>query len=269
MAVEIFKNDEDNILFGQDGNCFKSPFNFGNSFRNKMGLNNYIEIPNLSLAPVYTAIISTSGYNSGYDQILFNIQNTNLDNYSFQAENAGAQYLKYLKNWVGGNQAINAMVAQVSAPKRIINGVIIPGTTQPYKLTDGLSITTSTSSAETNNYNISKIWIGAARNANGSTPNYYSHSTLAHNRFLLYSRELSLSEIKYLFDNGQCDEPQSTVGLEIYIKLNQAELLNISGIDQVGVRDISGNNRHGRIVSLPVGSDAEKIAYANTNLLTP
>lgn len=86
--------------------------------------------------------------------------------------------------------------------------------------------------------------------------------------FLIYGRDLSENELRYLYNNELGNEPLSSNLLLVYYKYLQAEIFDFGGaIEQaVGVRDYSGNNNHGLIMNLPAGTLQEQLDYANTNL---
>src|SRR5690554_960964 len=81
--LKIYNNGENKILMSAGDRIIRQPYDFGLSFVNPLGLNNYIEIE----APfpkyhTWAAWINTPPTN---ERNLLNFQNTNLDNYSLQS----------------------------------------------------------------------------------------------------------------------------------------------------------------------------------------
>lgn len=88
----------------------------------------------------------------------------------------------------------------------------------------------------------------------------------------LFDRSFDISEIQYNASNGNGNDPTSTLSLKVWYKFEEAEILDFSdALDGsnmlVGFRDYSGNNRHLELKNLPAGTLAEKLAYANANLI--
>lgn len=81
----------------------------------------------------------------------------------------------------------------------------------------------------------------------------------------IYDRAITQEELVYRKNNRLGNELLNINGLWAEYPLSGAEILNIGGSDFVGVRDISGNNRHIPILSLPVGDLESQLAWANTN----
>ncbi len=99
---------------------------------------------------------------------------------------------------------------------------------------------------------------------NNPTISSYSTNTLI-NRVLIFNRQLSVAELKHLFNNGNGNEPISKTGLIAECNFNEANI--IDGTD-VGFIDESGNNVHGRITSgLPAGTLQEQVDFVNQNSL--
>lgn len=89
--------------------------------------------------------------------------------------------------------------------------------------------------------------------------------------FLLYGRDLTENELRYLYNNELGNGPLNLNLLLVYYKYLQAEIFDFGGTigQAVGVRDYSGNNNHGRIMNLPAGTLQEQLDYANANLFEP
>lgn len=93
-------------------------------------------------------------------------------------------------------------------------------------------------------------------------------STIISN-YCVFSRKLPQSELNFLWNNGLWNDFQSRVGLEVFLLMDKAEILNTGFADFVGIRDHSGHNRHGRIMNLPAGTLQEQLDWANENLFVP
>lgn len=271
MTTKLYKNTEGKVLMSVGNKLIKQPYEFGLAFQNRMGLKNYLQISNISISQYGTILTTSTNFiPATYAQVVFNCQNSNNDNYSYWSETAGADLLKYLKNYGGANQATNTIAHINSAVKKIIIGCVTR-VTSINSIINGDNTLTSTTSTQTNTLPITKIWVGALRSSNGILPSEYSNSSIKHNRFVMYSRELSLSEIRYYYNNSLGNDLQSTTGIEIDLHCNKAEILDFSllqdGSDmRVGCRDYSGFNRHGEIMNLPAGTLQQKLDYANANL---
>ena len=86
MAQKIYNNGSDGkILMSSAGKVIRQPYEFGNAFRNRMGLNNYIEIT-ISIPSEFTLL--NWFYNSIFSQDfsiyapISNITDSINDNYS-------------------------------------------------------------------------------------------------------------------------------------------------------------------------------------------
>jgi len=97
----------------------------------------------------------------------------------------------------------------------------------------------------------------------------YSSTNILFNRLIVFNRQLSAGELSYVYGNGLGNDLQSSLGLVIDIRMQQAEVINILGVDTPCVRDFSGNDYHGIIGNLPAGTAQQKVDYANSNLFVP
>ena len=236
-----------------------------------MGLNNYIVIGGLNISPYFTilewvndintAVATRSQYFNLKDSINDNFSCSRWTTYNNIGISKNGDFSEGGGNFIGypgvntGALGFNCR-SYVSVQSK--NNYVRQNnaTTSPY-LT---SITPQ---------NITDIWLGAVRKTNGTTPTDYSSANMLHSLFMLYNREISLAEYTYFYANKLGNEPMSMVGVEIFLKNNKAEVINIAGVDQPCVRDYSGNNRHGIIMNLPAGTAQQKVDYANTNLFVP
>ena len=272
--LKIYNNGENKILFSAGDRIIKQPYEFGNAFQNRMGLNNYIEISGLNLSMLHTSTIYTTARAEMYSQAVYNMQDSNFDNFSAQIETGGGNnYFKYLKNHVGDNQDANFLARKPNGSSGIYHGVVINQNKENAVIHNAAPFFYQTS-LQTYDYLISKIWIGACRGTNGATPSRYANSDQKFNGFRFYSRSISEGESLYAYANGLGSDPQLTVGLEINMYCNFAEILDFSTLQdgsdmRVGCRDYSGNNHHGEIMNLPAGTLQEQLDWANANLFVP
>ena len=98
---------------------------------------------------------------------------------------------------------------------------------------------------------------------------FVTTSFLMFNTFALFDRILTLPELTFYYNNRIGSNFQSRVGLIIDLNFNNATVVNIGGVDYVGVEDVSGNGNHGRIMNLPAGTLQEQLDWANANLFVP
>ena len=102
-----------------------------------------------------------------------------------------------------------------------------------------------------------------------------SGSSILLGNLMGFDRELPIPEKKFYVNNLIYSEIQSTEGLLFKIEpKSKANILDFSLAQDgssmgVGLRDVSGNNRHGRIMNLPAGTLQEQLAFANANLFVP
>jgi len=271
--LKIYNNGENKILFSAGDRIIRQPYEFGNAFQNRMGLNNYIEISGLNLSMLHTSTIYITARTGTYNQAVYNMQDSNFDNFSAQIETSGADHFKYLKNFIGGNNPANPLAYKKDGSSGIYHGVVINQNKVNAVIHNAAPFFYSTSE-QTYDYPISKIWIGACRGTNGATPSHYANSDQKFNGFRFYSRNISEGESLYAYAHGLGSDPQLSVGLEINMYCNFAEILDFSaaqdGSDlRVGCRDYSGNNHHGEIMNLPAGTLQEQLDWANANLFVP
>jgi len=270
--LKIYNNGENKILFSAGDRIIRQPYDFKFAFQNSGGLNCYISIPNLSLTQYYSVILwsNRAFTDSGVYRVSWSVKNTNKDNYGRLILDASSCFDGIYKNsnntdptggvirWTGSHDSIGVNVSMFIWRK---NNIVTH-----YRNLRKDETTTS----KTNDFPIEEVRLGAYRGSNGDVPNRYLKPDETINRFLFYSREVPLNEYTYFYNNGLGQEPQIYTDIEIDIRCdNKAEILNIGGVDVVGVRDYSGNNRHGKIMNLPAGTLQEQLDWANANLFVP
>lgn len=259
--LKIYNNGENKILMSAGDRIIRQPYDFGNAFQNRAGLSNYILIENLDVD------LTNFGWFKWYDspggnQNIFSFQSP-VDSYSFYQYGNGGQFGFTRNGGLGSN--INLI------------------STTPLRLDTGAKLLMYSSSDATYNYaqnfikrtgsqnvsmileNATKLLLGAYSYENNAP----TANTNTINRFILFDRNIGANEYDYFFNNGLGRDPQVRSGIYLYIICDKAEILNTGGTDFVGVRDYSGNNRHGKIMNLPGGELIEQLDWANANLFVP
>lgn len=273
----VFSNETGQVMFGTGGQIYKVSYSFGNAFANRMGLNNYIEIGNLNL-PTHCNVLQwiSNPHTSGAGLIypFFNLQ-AGTDNFYLSLVTLSSGLIGYHKNSdpaAGLTPIVNYNGASVIQKNMCYSTIArTDGTSTLMAHTSLLKNQTYTVS---NLVNYTKLFIGAGRNSSGNTPNRFGIATTKYNRFSIFNRELSPYEYLFYVSNLNGNEFLTKIGIEIDLKCDVAEILDFSTLQdgsnmRVGVRDYSGNNHHGQIMNLPVGSLADQLSYANANLFVP
>lgn len=270
---KLYKNTEGKVLMSVGNRLIKQPYEFGNGFQNRMGLNNYIQISGLNISSYFTifewvedtntAIATRSQY--------FNLRDVNNDNFSCSRwttyNNIGisknGDFSEGGGNFIGiGSTNTGTLGLNCRSYTSMISKL-------NYVRQNNIRFTAQLTSITAQNFN--SIWIGAVRKTNGTVPSDFSSANMRHSRFILFNREVNNNEYLYFYNNRLGNELQSTLGVEIDLHNDFAEILDFSlsqnGSDmRVGCRDYSGFNRHGEIMNLPAGTLQQKVDYANANL---
>jgi len=271
---KLYKNTEGKVLMSVGNRLIKQPYEFGNAFQNRMGLNNYIQVPNISVNEsdgfsILTWIYLSQFPNSTTRDLLFTINDDSTSKYYQLRWDSSSgivreEYVSYLSDYVGGlgylynsNNLVGIKIKKGEISKRHwetnIRDLISP--------------------SEENI--LTKIEI--SRNF---------RNTMRQNRFLVFNRFISNEEFTFYRNNKLGNELQSTLGVALDLHNDFAEILDFStnnynyadydplnlpvGSDfRVCCRDYSGNNRHGEIINLPAGDLTQKLNYANANLFVP
>ena len=270
MSQRIFTNGEDGKILTSVGNrIIKQPYEFGNAFQNRMALNNYILINNISLTLIpSTEVVIIKDVSSDLSEGISTRKSVSNNNYQRIAYNTGSYLTKNSSPSSPANSIFGTAIGFVQQNVNFLYCALASTTSGILRNNGGSALTTPNSTYFTDNDTIAII-VGAYKDSitTGTTPtNVYTNAI---NRYSIFSRALSLDEINYHYNNKIGNDYQSVLGLEIDLKFNYAEVINISGVDQPCVRDYSGNNRHGIIMNLPAGTAQQKVDYANTNLFVP
>lgn len=268
----IYKTPDGAILKNPDGKIIKQPHDFGFAFQNRMGINNYIRISNVSDLNNYGQSIlwvNNEKPPTGTEVVL-STTNTNLDNYSLC--NSGKVYF-VSKNYIGVDSTYHATLS-------INNTTLLEMLMISYKLRSNYNNSLIVNEKEStkiqntsNDFNLKSIQLSAGVHLSGESINRYTTRVL-YNRYILINRDLSLAEYLYFYNNNLGNDLQSTTGVDIDLHCEKAEILDFSPLQdgsnmRVGCRDYSGYNRHGEIMNLPAGTLQQKLDFANANLFVP
>ena len=250
MAQTVLKNSDNKLLRNIDGKLLKQNYNIGNGFKPASGYGITTKLRNLVLNQ-YT-IESCSGIvrfqiSDAVNSIYTNSSRPSQITAPVTANGAIDKYPETgSKKWLTYKLATNFRDSEI-----YVNGTI---------LTDYAGTTYRTTTSIIPSGTITLLRSGV-----------YLSGTNAAYEYRLFSRILAAAEIAYNANNGSFNEPFSALALEVWYKYENAEILDFSdALDnsdlRVGIRDYSGNNRHGEITTLPAGTIAEKLAFANANL---
>lgn len=259
----VYSNEDGIVMFGQGGQVFKVPYEFGNglalgNFDNPIVINNLnLNIDNFTLGYWIQRIPSTA---TGYLDI--NYIRLLLDNgyESYISHRTGDQTVRFYPR-ISNPGSIRAVPsgrfeAYIIEDKNVI-GCYNSNEIRYYDTTNVVDNSNA-------NY-ISRISL----NYFTSTPSCDPRVNRLYDELIVFDRHLSLNEYRYINNNSNGNPPLTRDGLFIYLKLDRAEILTIGGADKIGVRDYSGNNRHGEITNLPAGTIQEQLDWANSNLFVP
>lgn len=222
------------------GKVLKQNYNFGRAWSSYNPSNAYIDIPkNIPIGASFTI---------GFFEKIINRTNVGATAYlkssddylkfSFYVNVAGLRYLRY-KDIVYSNY------------NNFLSSASFNGNNFEYYGTNDIVVTGQTSLASA----IPSILL---------SPTGLNNKTLINGLFI-YNRPLSKAEYDYRINNGLGNDLLNYEGLWAYYELSGAEILNISGNDVIGVRDLINNN-HATIMNLPAGTLQEQLEYANANL---
>lgn len=259
MSVKLYNNTEGKILMSVGNKLIKQPYEFGNVFKNNMGLNNYLEITGLNITNGYSIIGICNTANISGDFGLLQMTDTNqnfTDNFIIQAGRTLAQF----------KDNTNILIANTTDRTlkcfyiEIVNNSKIDSGSTLYTGSNALAEMTR-----------DKLILGASgyyHKNNAIGVSHYLHALMSINCCSVFDRALSLSEYLYFRNNLLFNDFQSTQGLKHHYNLNHAEVININGTDTVGVLDIVGG-KHAIVHNLPAGTLQQKVDYANANLFVP
>lgn len=259
----VFSNETGQVMFGSGGNVYKVPYEFGNGLRLfnvncPIVVDNIdLDIDNFTLGYWIRRIDSEATkyldinyirllYDNGYEAYISH--RTGTDNERFYPRIAGPGY--------SGSRADGEFEAYSILDKNSIQ-IYFP---------NSITLRDKTSAADNSDATkVEKISLNPYFNVAIEDP----RMNRIYDELIVFDRKISLEEYRHINNNRNGNPPLTNQGLFIYLKLNSAEILSIGGVNKVGVRDYSGNNRHGEIMNLPAGTLQEQLDWANANLFVP
>lgn len=270
----IYKTPDGAVFKNPNGKTIKTPFYFGNAFQNRMELNNYLKIDGLDIAMFpSTEIIWIHDVNATLEENILTRKTNDNNNYNILSfanqevlcrnSESGSVYEFVLGVNLGFIQSSINMVAS-----------ILESSVSGYSYCNSICTKKQTPNYINANINTCAILIGAIKKNTSTDIMPLRFSKNKYNRYSLFSRAFTESELNYFNNNLLGNEFQSTLNIEIDLTLNHAEILDFSPLQngsdmRVGCRDYSGYNRHGEIMNLPAGTLQQKLDFANANLFVP
>lgn len=263
MNNKIFTNGEEGKILTSVGNrIIKQPYEFGTAFKGKSPYYIDINIPNLDYDSftILNFVKNPTG-NAYFNEIFLG----GVSSHSLKSQSA-SHY------WVASS-SLNVNTPAIGS----VPGIGLNRFDMYYISSDKTSKTLRTGSGEVisdipyvaggafDTYVLGKVLTKLRIGTYG----LYTSTNILFNRLIIFNRQLSVGELKYVYGNGLGNDLQSLSGLVIDIRLQQAEVISILGVDTPCVRDFSGNNHHGQIMNLPAGTLQQKLDYANANLFVP
>lgn len=262
--LKIYNNGENKILMSAGDRIIRQPYEFGKGFTNGAGLNNYIEVPDINLPSDWGAVIlaGMSG-TKAYEGYLQAVSTTLNRSDSFIGRSIGSG--RFLFN-IDDDSGYNGYHNSSGIPFRYIFSEHDKYTFNVNGGTQSLSEVASIR----NEYLRDTLRIGASNTFSSNTGAiaYYLSDIESINRIVILDDKLSLGEIRYWVNNGLYSYPQNTLAFRHLYDLQEAEIVTISGVDYVGIKDQIGG-KHGMIMNLPAGTLQEQLDWANTNLFVP
>ena len=259
MVNRIFTNGEEGKILTSVGNrIIKQPYEFGNAFQNRMGLNNYFELDNI-LLPTNWSIITLGNFPTGEDGGVFQAISTSLnlaDNLAMRGGSFGINFTNYIgggysvDNRNTSNVALRYSTSSATFVKRWVD-VILATTTSAVSRTEAAR---------------DKIRVGASGeyHTNNTAIGHYFPTTWKLNLIAIFNRELNNQELLYFRNNLLYNDFQSLEGCVHLWYFNGVEDINSLPCP----RDMVGTY-HLPMLKLPAGTLQQKLDYANTNLFVP
>lgn len=274
--LKLYNNGEGKILMSAGDRIIRQPYDFGRAFditnNNASGAfaNNYIKAES-PIANIANGAFSVVIFKK--DTVTFNNSNSvfRFTSLSFSCV-IGLGAHDNTRNYFYNTQStLTAPKAQVSTniDKECLLTTVF--STTNFKIKENRTLVNLPVNIE----NSSEEYIDFIF---GSAARHFSFSgdipSLSGNELAIFDREITDGEHFYRQNNRIGSDWQSTVGMVLYWKMREAEILDFStsqdGSDmRVGVRDFSGNNHHGQIMNLPAGTLQEQLDWANANLFVP
>lgn len=263
MANRIFTNGEEGKILTSVGNrIIKQPYEFGNAFKVTSPYYIDINIPNLDYESFTLLNFAKIPMSNAYWNEFF-LSGTS----SHSLKSQSTSHYWVASSSTNTNAPLIGAFAGKGSSTFDIYSVSSDKTLKTLRLGSGdivLDIPYTTSGVF-DTYVLGKVLTKLRIGTYG----IYTSANILFNRLIIFNRQLSAAELKYVYGNGLGNDLQSSLGLVIDIRMQQAEVISISGVDTPCVRDFSGNDYHGIIGNLPAGTAQQKVDYANANLFVP
>jgi hypothetical protein len=254
MAQEVYKNNDGQVLFGNSGNIFRKPFDFGNAFTTESA-NSYLKV-DLSSLSINESDITVIGWMNN------DLSSGDKPHICLRS---GLNSYRWYRQGPSGNGILFKNTSVVLGSGFLEDpGFFGIGYQKAYKNESILTQTPILSDVS----NISDLLIGAYSTTAGGGL-LYSPVNGKVGYLYVFNRQLSDDEIKYLYNNRIGSSPLSENGLIAEYELNKAEVLNEGAGDFAGVNNLKGSTLNLRFFNLPAGTPQEQVDYANANLFTP
>lgn len=270
--LKIYNNGENKVLMSAGDRIIRQPYEFGNSFQNKAGLNNYIEVQNLGLSSDAYTMLAWSSVNA-------NVGSAGAIGCAASITLSTDRHTSLINRGLGAQASVTAPDQNVSQNLTIAGNAALMGcvkTGPDYDFYTNLSLSKFTGVINQSAI-INKLIVAAILShvtSVGTLIQVFPNPVAKNSRVIIFSRVITAAEYRFYYNNKLGSNLQSREGVEVDLLCDKAEILDFSvlqdGSDlRVGCRDHSGFNRHGQIMNLPVGSLADQLAFANANLFVP
>lgn len=284
MAVEIYKNNQNQILFGSSGNIICRPYDPGKyRLTDSPGIYfsgtspisnitspfsvvfyiNYLDIPSVNNRRGFFRFESDSyvcALGAGY---------------RVPSDGVGLDFNKPVET--GSDSTGGTIIIRNSFEPLIIRNSLsimclyFSSERVAVSINGGAYSSINTSSIAFTSELYTKLTVGRGQRGLQTYETPGVSTCNGFNRVLVYNRELSLSELRYMYRNGAGSDPLSYSGVLKDNNLGLAELVDFSpsqdGSDmRVASRDRVNVINSMQLLNLPAGTPEEQLEYANQNL---
>jgi hypothetical protein len=269
MAQVIIRKAQSRVIRSSQGRVLKQNFQFGKGFLSNV-VNAYISVPNVAsmISPTLPFTILAWAKPANAHIGIFTLRNA-LNNVPidihFDATNAIETYRATpigagTQIGAGGSTQFN-FYPEIN--QRSFVGIDYNGVDSFSRFGNAL-FESWPYTMESSPFN--GLFLGLGQRAG----NIYSNGI---DEVVVYNRLITTQERLYIYNNRSGNEPATLTGCVGWYHLDKAEILDFSALQngtdlRAGMRDYSGNNNHGEFVNVPAGTNAERVAYVNNNLLT-
>ena len=285
MAIEIYKNDEDDILFGQDGNVFRTPYDFGRYFKYISGSDNMYFTGKSPIRNIndggFTVILLTAktGMSNNNNRGVFRFESLNYKcalgvGWRYSSHGVHIDYNKALETTYGaGTTAIVRPIVNVAQSFDLFS-IYFSNSRVEASVNASSYVGIDVYSLIFTNEDYLYFTIGRGAKGINSYENPVRCLPLGLNRVYVFNRSVSVSELSYLYSNASGNNLMSTQGL---IKNNYLgavlatdfSVLQDSSDLRPGSVDAVNYLNNMELINLPAGTVQQKVDYANANLFVP